>query len=296
MIATRAAKRSAVDSRNPLQQAGILQRVLDYVGPGHWRFVAEVSRLWRELYSRVADVVMQAIRFEWKINCVPQMTTFSAVFSSPSRLRLYAQARELHCKAKRFQRAAGTYADIATLQAAHELGMQYTDSVLEGAASCNELAVMQFLRAQGAPLSCEVFSLAAARGHTAMCAYLHSERCPWDEIVCGRAARNDHASTLRWLREHGCVWNAEAIALSAAQGGSVDVMVYLQQQGIVFTAAKLTSMLRFAGTYNQLTAAKWLRQQGAEWPAQLGWCQDWPDTTLTWARAEGCTSPNWIDQ
>eukprot|EP00953_Heterococcus_sp_UTEX-ZZ885_P006561 4007-Heterococcus_DN1.PRE.5 len=44
MVATRGQKRSAEDSKYPLQQAGILQRVLDH-GPGHWCFVAEVSSL-----------------------------------------------------------------------------------------------------------------------------------------------------------------------------------------------------------------------------------------------------------
>jgi hypothetical protein len=41
--------------------------------------------------------------------------------------------------------------------------------------------------------------------------------------------------------------------------------MYLQQQGIVFTLAKLTDMLSIAGAYNKPAAAKWLRQQGAEW-------------------------------
>jgi hypothetical protein len=48
-----ASKRSAADSSNPLQQPGILQHVLDYVGPGHWCFIAEVSSFWRDLYINV---------------------------------------------------------------------------------------------------------------------------------------------------------------------------------------------------------------------------------------------------
>jgi hypothetical protein len=47
---TRAQKRSAADDeRNPLQQ------MLDYVGPGHWYFVATVSKLWKDLYEKVAS-------------------------------------------------------------------------------------------------------------------------------------------------------------------------------------------------------------------------------------------------
>jgi hypothetical protein len=77
----------------------------------------------------------------------------------------------------------------------------------------------------------------------------------------------------------------------AAQGGSVDVLAYLQQQGL-FTSRMLRQMLRIAGAHSKLAAAKWLRQQGAQWPAVLCWKEMvWSDDKLEWARAEGCTSP-----
>jgi hypothetical protein len=126
-----------------------------------------------------------------------------------------------------------------------------------------------------------------------MCAYLYAEKCPWTEATCTEAAINRHSSTLRWLREHGCPWDTKHIHVVAAQGGSIDVMVYLQQQGIVFTAGVLTEMLSYAGAYNHLAAAKWLRAQGAEWPAMLCWGHQRLAEILEWARAEGCTSPLW---
>jgi hypothetical protein len=68
-------KRSTANSSNPLEQAGILQHVLDYVGPGHWCFVAEVSSLWGELYKRVASTETQLVQLFKKktIICVPKM-------------------------------------------------------------------------------------------------------------------------------------------------------------------------------------------------------------------------------
>jgi hypothetical protein len=83
-------------------------------------------------------------------------------------------------------------------------------------------------------------------------------------------------------------WDTDMVCSSAAMGGSVDVMVYLQQQGIQFTADVLKDMLDHAGVHNKLAATQWLRQQGAEWPAVL---RAWPGEVLAWARAEGCTSP-----
>jgi hypothetical protein len=290
MVATRAQKRSAADSRNPLQQAGILLRVLDYVGPGHWCFVAEVSSLWRELYSKVTS--SSAFRFtgsEDSFYSIPQVTLMS-VMVSISRVR-FAHAHGLDCATVTYERAAGMHADIATLAAAHELGMSYSEASVEGAARRNKLAVVQFLCAQGCPLSASVYNAAAGRGDIDMCAYLHSEHCPWSDFTCVTAVVNGYSDTLRWLHEHGCEWHADLIHLAAAWSGSVDTMVCLQQQGLVLTAEMLTDMLNTAGAENKLAAAQWLRQQGAEWPAVLRHCNQWPDNTLLWARAEGCTSP-----
>jgi hypothetical protein len=126
-----------------------------------------------------------------------------------------------------------------------------------------------------------------------MCAYLYAGGCPWSTRACNEAASNGHADTLRWLHEHGCPCNTnDDIHLSAARGGSGDALVFLQQQGIVFTADMLRPMLNAAGAHSKLAAAAWLREQGAQWPAALRWNrQQWSDDAVAWARAEGCTSP-----
>jgi hypothetical protein len=148
MVAIRAQKPSAIDSSNSLQQSGILQRVLDYVGPGHWCFVAQANSFWRDVYVRVAGKEIQMVGLRTTMTCLPQTTTFSAVFTSPSRMR-HAHAHGLDCTSAQYQRAAGKYADIATLEAAHDVGMQYQFLVMLGAARCNELDVVQFLRTKG---------------------------------------------------------------------------------------------------------------------------------------------------
>jgi hypothetical protein len=184
MTAIRPQKRSAADSRNPLEQTGILQRVLDYVGPGHWLFVTEVNFLWRLMYKKVASREVQVNNpfVRGRITCIPQMTTFTAVFASSSRVRL-AHARELRYRTAVCHHSAGMYGDVATLEAAHELGMQYTQAAMDGAARCNQLAVMQFLRAQGCPWGLRTFNLAAKRGNIDMCAYLFAEQCPWVKVL-----------------------------------------------------------------------------------------------------------------
>jgi hypothetical protein len=288
---TTSQKRSAAENLSPLQQVGILKHVLDFVGPGHWCFVAEVSKLWRELYLRVADAEMLAKFGYDTITCVPEMTLFSAAFAAPSRLR-YAHARGISGTIMRYSFAAGKYADIATLEVAHELGMKYNSmAAIEGAVHCNDVTVVQFLHGRGCCWTNCVFSIAARRGDMELCEYLYATDCGWSMWTCEAAADSDHASILRWLREHDCPWDEDRMHTDAAEGGSVDVMLYLQEQGIVFDADMLVEMLNIAGAYNNLAAAKWSRQQGAEWPEVLCYRdQKWPVAMLDWAGPAGCTS------
>jgi hypothetical protein len=85
---------------------------------------------------------------------------FKAVVASPARVR-HAQGHGLTFSSVVFHAPAGMYADTATLEAAHQLGMQYKYATLWGAARCNELEVVQFLRAEGCPWSALVCSAAA---------------------------------------------------------------------------------------------------------------------------------------
>jgi hypothetical protein len=269
----------------------------DYKYKQCWCFVAEVSSLRRQLYIKVSHVEVQAVCFLTKITCIPQMTLYSAVFGSPSRVRL-AHARGLSCTAAAYGQAAGMHADTITLATAHELGMAYTLITMEWAARCNTLTVVQFLHDQGCAWGPSIFNAAAARGDTALCAYLHAEECPWSVEACQKAALKGHVDTLRWLHEHvrPATWNLYCgmqLHMYAAQGGSVDVLEYLQQQGVEFTAKMLTHMLKVAGVNNKLAAAQWLRHAGAEWPNELKYFSRryWSPELVEWARAEGCTSP-----
>jgi Ankyrin repeats (3 copies) len=145
---------------------------------------------------------------------------------------------------------------------------------------------------------------ATLHGHTAMCNYLHSEDPhSYGVEACHEAARGGHADTLRWLRRHYYDWDEESIAYYAAEGGSVKVMQYLQQEGFGLDDSNghlLTELLNIAGAHNKLAVAQWLREQGAEWPAVLRYTTQhedapWRGDTLAWARAEGCTAPTTYD-
>jgi hypothetical protein len=341
MVATRAQKRIAADSRNPLLNLGILKNVLSYVGPRHYLFVALVSKGWKGTYSTLKN---QQVAFESSsevCTCVPQTTLHRAVFASPSRVKLAQQSR-LDCTSWIYRRAAGTHADIATLATAREMGMQFTATTMAGAAYCNKLAVSD---SQGCPWSalllelaarrgyfelvrwcfehgccfedaseamlsavdsgsvelmawmlqqpgmqlCEkVMSICVFRGHMALCQYLHAQQCPWNTVATSQAALDGHIDILRWLLDNGCPCDEHKTGLSAGEGGSIEVLTYMQQQGMLTSPALLTEMLDIAAVFDKLAAAQWLREQGAQWPDAFRHYLS--AEALVWARAEGCTA------
>jgi hypothetical protein len=201
-------ERSTGESSSPLSQEVIARHVLSYVSPGHWWFVATVCSLWRDLYKQLPVVEVQVssyngnMLYSYSKTCTPQMTLYSAVCASAWRVRL-AQS-SINCTAKQFQTAAGKYATITALVAAHDLGMQYTAAVMKGCARCNKLAVMQFLRAEG---------------------------CPWHHLVCHTVAVRGFFEMLRWAREHGCDLSCGPnILQSVAKSGNVEMAAWVCQQ------------------------------------------------------------------
>jgi hypothetical protein len=279
------------------------------------------------------------------VTCVPQMTLYSSVFASPSRV-IHAYLSGLDGSSRAYQLAAGKFADIKTLAKAHQLGMQYTGEVMIGAAQCNKLAEVQFLcfhnctrpmwllevaarsghfellrwcyehgcrfaAAYEAPhhaaksgnlelmvrvrqhtttqLNRNVMSAAALRGHTAMCKYLYTQQCPRDSWSTRCAAIGGHIDCFRWLLANGCPWEARQLCMAAAEGGSVEVLAHLQEQGTMTSStAMLTEMLREAGRHDKLDALKWLRGAGAEWPSAAHTLSTWSEEVLAWAIAAGC--------
>jgi hypothetical protein len=82
----RARKRSASGSCNPLRHRGILQLVLEYVGPGEHVFLSTVSKGFRTCYLNIPTYKLAYSDpndndIEIKIVLVHHMTTSSAVLA-----------------------------------------------------------------------------------------------------------------------------------------------------------------------------------------------------------------------
>jgi hypothetical protein len=176
----------------------------------------------------------------------------------------------------------------------YEHGCPFLDPIARApayAAQSGNVELMAWvLQLPGAQLSEAVMKAAVSHGYTDMCKYLHEQQCPWDASATQQAAVDGHIDLLRWLLDNGCPWHADKLCMAGADSGSIELMSYLQQQGLLTSAELLTEMLESAGCYNNLAAAKWLREQGAEWPTEFD-VFVWSGEVLEWARAEGCTTP-----
>jgi hypothetical protein len=170
----------------------------------------------------------------------------------------------------------------------------YAHSTAHSAAVSGSIELLEWLRPQqGIQITALTLAWAADFGQTAMCEHLLSTGCERDADACCYAAKNGRLETLRWLRGSGCPWIVSDVCDGAAQFGSTDILDYVVEQGEVLEAELLTKALNSAGTNDQLQAAQWLRQRGAEWPDVLGHDEDeqWSDAMIAWAREQGCTSP-----
>jgi hypothetical protein len=84
----------------------------------------------------------------------------------------------------------------------------------------------------------------------------------------------------------------QAVRSTAAASGCLPTVMYMLGVEPAASAAQLTHVLNVAGANNKLRVAKWLRQQGAEWPEELRINPfSWKGNVLQWARDEGCTAP-----
>jgi hypothetical protein len=286
-------------SSNPLLNTSILEVILGYVGPGHRLFLATVNKAFKESYSNVEQYRI----FYWdedrncnvSVWCTPLNTLSSAVFSSLGCFQLAVEhGMQLpSSNSRRQQRIAGEHASIETLKTAHELGLQLTDAVVQGAAEAGSLAKLNWLHKEhGCRFDAETVVAAAKTSQLQVCKFLLSPHsCPLPERACYIAISRGDVELLCWLRENGCPWDQHNYCSNAAAFDNIDMMIYLLD--IECTPAILTAMLNNAGGYTHLAAARWLRQRGAEWPALLlfnvGY-DVWSGESLAWARAEGCTS------
>ena len=127
--------------------------------------------------------------------------------------------------------------------------------------------------------------------------------------VCGWFERTEALALVRWLHETAhCPWDVMQLAKAAVESeitSNLQVLDYMKEQGVVWSAHQLTTLLQYAGTRIQgVPSVEWLRNEGAAWPDVLAWVYGqwdnldddehqfdccWTPEAVEWARAQGAS-------
>jgi hypothetical protein len=269
-----------------LSNAGILQYIFSYEGPGSWLFISPVCKLWKELYEQLNPAPLQASYPHANIHT----TAFECVFQSPSRLRLACEhGLQAYFATELLQLKAGLRCDVPTLLAAQELGLQVSDSLISCAAGSGRLDVLQLLHVeQGMQLPANVSNGAAALARVDVLLWLRRVGYAFNTDTANAAAACNQRALLQWLLEQQFPVDQMMLCGTAIRYGHMSILSLLQERGLLPAQRYYGSMLQLAGAYGHLAVAQWLRQRGAEWPPLLKYCdKPWSGTVLEWVRVEG---------
>eukprot|EP00953_Heterococcus_sp_UTEX-ZZ885_P006599 4029-Heterococcus_DN1.PRE.3 len=279
-----------------LTNAGILKIILSYEGSGSWLFIPPVSKLWKQCYEQLDVAPLQRCYPEAHVTI--RLTAYGAAFRSLSRFQMACKhGLQAYFATQVAQERAGAWCDVSTLLAAQKLGLEVTDSYIEYAAASGRLDVLKLLHTdQEVKLPTDVSSYAAAHDHMDVLQWLQEVGFAFTEKTINVAAATNNAALLQWLLEQDCPRDEMRLCVMAAFCGHTNILFLLAEHGLLPAPQRLTAILRVAGAQDQLTAAQWLRQRGAEWPALLQFDgRPWQGEVLAWARAEGCTAPTEVE-
>jgi hypothetical protein len=259
----------AAGGRNPLLDPSVLQHILSYVGLGHCLFVAPVSWSWRDLYAALQSQQLRVYDKSRKskiVTCVPQMTLFSSVFASPSRVK-HAYQNGLSYRTTAYHRAAGKHADIATLAAAHELGMNYTAATMAGAASCNKLAEVQYLHSQGCPWPSGLLESAAQCNNSELLRWCYEQSCPWESASTATyyTAQSSKVELMAWVLQQPDMQLSEMAMHAAAERGHTAMCQYLHAKQCPWDVRRTNAAARCG----HVDLVRWLCDNGCPWDADL---------------------------
>jgi hypothetical protein len=213
----------------------ILQKVLDFVGPGEHAFVSTVSKSFRACYLQ--DSVYENAcgdNVEFKL-AYRNRTTCSSALRSLSRLRLAVNLGfPLDPQCQFLQNRAGRVADIETLVELHEqYHMPYTKEVSSGAAVSGLLCKLQWLLDE-------------------------KQQCLQPDNLDCFAVQAPTLDVLKWLKQRGCVFTAGTCSAAAKSSRAASVLKYLHSEGAPFDAETMATAINF----QELPLLQWLHDQG----------------------------------
>jgi hypothetical protein len=265
MVYTRKQKQAVAAASNPLSDAGFLKQVFKYL-PGNHLFLAAVCREWQAVYAGMTEQQLCRLSMHFytqPVTCNNLSTLYSAAVASPSTARLAVSCGLTMSNNIQLQWSSGLHADIATLTVLQDLGMAFSDYVVNAIALSGRLHILQhFLTELQCPVPSSISHYAARSGSISMLNWLRAESlCAFKENTCAGAADGGQLAVVKYLRSIGCKWEERFIPCRAARCGSIEMVEWLrQQQGIEFGVLALS----WAAGAGHIAMCKHLRSAGCE--------------------------------
>lgn len=178
--------------------------------------------------------------------------------------------------------AAAARDDLAMMQWARTEGCPWDENwTFTKAASCGSMELLRWLQAAGCPIMEHfAWSSAARAGRLEVLQWAHSQGFSMASHLYYYAAESGRLHIMQWLRSLGCMWYDDTCAAAAA-GGHLEVLQWARANGCQWGRGELCARVcERAAERGQLHVLKWAVANGCLWQ---------PSVCLT--RAEACRQP-----
>jgi Ankyrin repeats (3 copies) len=238
-------KRQACCARSAFEDPACLRIIHDFLGSGHYAFIAPVSNLWKQSCEVTPSVIasgLDVLRRKVSFLCDSKTTLHSSIFTSTSRVQLI---RELHWQltevrssfdSHRLSTAAGLCAELSVLQYAVDIGLVFTvpdlsASMFEGAALAGDLIKLQWLHAiTDCSVTAAACELAASGGSIEILQWLLEGAKDYDilsQAVMKEACASGQLQTVQYLVSNRCSFCATSCLTQAAQSGHLNLIKWM---------------------------------------------------------------------
>jgi hypothetical protein len=278
-------KRTAytADASMILNNAGLLEHVFSFLPACNWLHHGGVCSVWMKLCRQLESCEVSFVDVESRrvktVTCDWRTTLASAVFQSPSRLRL---ARECGLRLtgygiKQLEFTAGLYADVPSLMLAEALGLTLSTALVNGTAASGHGDVFEYLtQEQHCAVPSSAANCAARSGNMGVLKCLAKDKYEFNGRTYNEATSNGHLPALQFLlslvncsceqmrndRCRRCVWASSSGMRCAVESGCVAIVQWLQQ--LPGLRALRANDMSAAARLGHTSLCEYLHSQG--WP------------------------------
>lgn len=221
-------------------------KILPFLGPGHFVFLAGVNKQMKQLYKGYCR----------SIGKTPEHTNNQSVFSSVSRAE-YWEKYDFIFPLLVCRKIAAT-GNVNTLIWARNKGYPWNARTCQEAANYGNLEVLEYLHENGCEWDEMTCMAAAGAGNLDCFKYARQNGCLEGQSSM-RAARKGQLEVLKYIRENAERNRDDSACLSAAQGGQLKVLMYLHETDGLY---KSSLTCHIAAREGHLTTLKYVHENG----------------------------------